>query len=147
MQTWSHIYDAIRCQPSDVSGYLIRTSGCLIWHGLTNHSRFAYSRFAYSRFAYDLSRFAYSHFAYPRFACTQTLPLSRFAYSALRIKNTCQIKKCFKIVSKVSLLKLKEQNICILAIVGVQKKLKTSDFEKNYMNIRKLKRPFTKLVK
>ena len=35
MQTWSHIYDAIRCEPSDVSGYLIRTSGCLIWHDLT----------------------------------------------------------------------------------------------------------------
>ena len=35
MQTWSHIYDAIRCEPSDVSGYLIRTSGCLIWHYLT----------------------------------------------------------------------------------------------------------------
>ena len=28
-------YDAIRCEPSDVSGYLIRTSGCLIWHDLT----------------------------------------------------------------------------------------------------------------
>ena len=36
MQTWSHIYDAIRCEPSDVSGYLIRTSGCLIWHDLTS---------------------------------------------------------------------------------------------------------------
>ena len=35
MQIWSHIYDAIRCEPSDVSGYLIRTSGCLIWHDLT----------------------------------------------------------------------------------------------------------------
>ena len=35
MQTWSHKYDAIRCEPSDVSGYLIRTSGCLIWHDLT----------------------------------------------------------------------------------------------------------------
>ena len=35
MQTWSHIYDAMRCEPSDVSGYLIRTSGCLIWHDLT----------------------------------------------------------------------------------------------------------------
>ena len=35
MQTFSHIYDAIRCEPSDVSGYLIRTSGCLIWHDLT----------------------------------------------------------------------------------------------------------------
>ena len=35
MQTWSHIYDAIRCEPSDVSGYLIQTSGCLIWHDLT----------------------------------------------------------------------------------------------------------------
>ena len=36
MQTWSHIYDAIRCEPSDVSGYLIRTSGCQIWHDLTS---------------------------------------------------------------------------------------------------------------
>ena len=36
MQKWSHIYDAIRCEPSDVSGYLIRTSGCLIWHDLTS---------------------------------------------------------------------------------------------------------------
>ena len=35
IQTWSHIYDAIRCEPSDVFGYLIRTSGCLIWHDLT----------------------------------------------------------------------------------------------------------------
>ena len=35
MQTWSHVYDAIRCEPSDVSGYLVRTSGCLIWHDLT----------------------------------------------------------------------------------------------------------------
>ena len=35
MQTWSHLYDAIQCEPSDVSGYLIRTSGCLIWHDLT----------------------------------------------------------------------------------------------------------------
>ena len=35
IQTWSRIYDAIRCEPSDVSGYLIRTSGCLIWHDLT----------------------------------------------------------------------------------------------------------------
>ena len=35
MQTWSHIYNAIRYEPSDVSGYLIRTSGCLIWHDLT----------------------------------------------------------------------------------------------------------------
>ena len=35
MQTWSHINDAILCEPSDVSGYLIRTSGCLIWHDLT----------------------------------------------------------------------------------------------------------------
>ena len=35
MQTLSHIYDAIQCEPSDVSGYLIRTSGCLIWHDLT----------------------------------------------------------------------------------------------------------------
>ena len=33
MQTWSH---SIRCEPSDVSGYLIRTSGCLIWHDLTS---------------------------------------------------------------------------------------------------------------
>ena len=38
MQPWSHtcIYDAIRCEPSDVSGYLIRTSGCLIWNDLTS---------------------------------------------------------------------------------------------------------------
>ena len=36
MQTWSHIYDDIGCEPSDVSGYLIRTSGCLIWHDLTS---------------------------------------------------------------------------------------------------------------
>ena len=39
MQTMSHIYDAIRCEPSDVSGYLIRTSGCLIWHDLTTLKR------------------------------------------------------------------------------------------------------------
>ena len=36
MQTWFHIYDAIRCEPTDVSGYLIRTSGCPIWHDLTS---------------------------------------------------------------------------------------------------------------
>ena len=35
-ETWSHIYDAIRCELSDVSGYLIRTSGYLIWHDLTS---------------------------------------------------------------------------------------------------------------
>ena len=30
------VYDGIRCKPSDVYGYLIRTSGCLIWHDLTS---------------------------------------------------------------------------------------------------------------
>ena len=111
------IYDKTRRHQSGTIGIYSLSTGSLILltfrHiSLRNHSHFAYSRFTYSRFAYDLSRFAYSNFAYSRFAYTQILPLSRFAYSSLRIKNACKIKKkCFKNVSRVSLLKVKEQNM------------------------------------
>ena len=57
MQTWSHTCDAIRCEPSDVSGYLIRTSGCLIWHDLTSliYSREGEKNILYMPFKWKIS--------------------------------------------------------------------------------------------